>query len=66
MQSLRAKASRRRIQNGSPSYKAIDRELRSMTELRIRPGSAFYYDTAFVLTVLDVVVNQSTSMLIMY
>ena len=64
LQSLRVMVSG--IQKGRLSCKAVDREQRSMTELRVRPGTAFYYDRALVLTVLQVIVTQSVSMLMIH
>ena len=44
----------------------IERQLRSLRELRIKVGSsAFYYDKQLVMTVGDIVLNQAVSLLVM-
>ena len=44
----------------------MERQLRSLRELRIKVGSsAFYYDKQLVMTVGDIVLNQAVSLLVM-
>ena len=41
-------------------------EIRSIRELCIVGGSAFYFDKTLVLTIVEVVLVQSVNLLIMY
>ena len=45
--------------------KAVNREIRYMNDLRIKVGTAFYYDNALVLTIVEIILVQSVNMLLM-
>ena len=44
----------------------IGRELRALTELRVRAGHAFYFDKPLVPNFVDTVFGQTVDLLIMY
>ena len=51
---------------GAGSHVIIARELKSLTELRIRAGSSvFYFDKQLVLTVIQIVVSQTVGLLLL-
>ena len=45
--------------------KIVEREIRSMRELRIMAGSTFFYDKPMLLTAADIVLGQSVNLLVM-
>ena len=45
--------------------KIIDRESKSMKDLRVMAGSNFHYDMPLLLTVLEMVLVQSVNLLVM-
>ena len=69
LRSLRAqclKLQRSRHRQGSSSVRIIDRELRSLQELRITGGSStFYFDKGLILTTIGIIMNQASNLLIM-
>ena len=52
--------------SGGRSALLIDRELSSLTELRIKGGDSFFcYDKQLVLTAMDIILKQSVSLLML-
>ena len=64
-------ALRRAVHSGIPAvrggdvYTAVVREAEALRELRIQMGSAFYFDKAIVLTVIEAIFLQSANLLLM-
>ena len=51
---------------GILSRRLVEKTIRSMTELRIRAGTVFYYDRTLVLTIVEIILVQYVNLLVAY
>ena len=47
-------------------YNSLGGEWKSLTDLRVRAGSMFYFDRQLVVNFIDVILNESANLLITY
>ena len=65
LESMEKAVTRLLVDSRQPKRGIVGRELRNMQELRVRLGSIFYYDKPLLLTTFEILLQNSTNLLLL-